>query len=97
MRVFLKSRKTGHYYSHSGQLDAECTRAMEFPSVPAATRHAVAANLAEVEIVLRCDYLSQEVFLPVVPEWGDMHDSLTRQITSLPPTYAPASAVVSLV
>jgi hypothetical protein len=64
MKVFLKSSTTGQYLSASGQFDTGPGKAMEFPSVQHATRHAVSGNLTNVEVVLRCDSLSQEVFLP---------------------------------
>jgi hypothetical protein len=79
MRVFLRSSKTGRYYGESGQLDAAFDNASEFPSVQAATRRALASKLREVEIVLRCDYLSQEVLLPVVPEWCDLDENRRRR------------------
>ena len=91
MRVFLKSSKTGRYYGDSGQLDAEFTEAIEFQSVQAATRHALFANLAGAEIALRCDYLSQEVVMPVVPEWCDLEERHTPELSVAAPADASAS------
>jgi hypothetical protein len=91
MRVFLRSSKTGRYYGESGKLDAEPGNAHEFPSVQAAARRALSAKLVGVKIALRCDYLSEEVFVPVVPEWCDFDENHRRQAsTSQAPLPAPA-------
>lgn len=89
MRVFLKSSKTGRYYGDSGQLDADPGKAIAFPSVQAAAKRALSASLAEAEIVLRCDYLSQEVLLSVVPEWCNVDENQRQRMRSV------ASAAVS--
>lgn len=79
MRVFLRSSTTGRYYGAGGRLDAEPGDALEFASVPVAARRACAAGLAGVHIVVRCDYLSQEVVMPMMPEWCDLDSSQSRE------------------
>ncbi len=93
MRVFLKSSTSGRYYGDSGKLDAETDKAIEFASVEAATKLALSAHLADAEIALRCDYFSQEVLLPVVPEWCDVAGNHRRRLSSTDPAAAsPMSA-----
>lgn len=72
MRVFLRERATGQYYRGLGRSGAGWVGALEFATVSAAARHAIAEQLSEVEIVLRCDYLDREVPLPVTPLWCDL-------------------------
>ena len=69
MRVLLKMRRTGLYYRGSGELAADHSQALEFESVPAAVRLALSSQLPDAEIALRCEYLTCEVPLPVLPEW----------------------------
>jgi hypothetical protein len=72
MRVFLRSKKTGLYRSDLKAWAAAPEEARGFVSVPQATRFALDASLPEVEIVLRCDLLPEEVVLPVLPEYCDV-------------------------
>ena len=85
MRILLRSSRTGRYYGDAGQPDAALGQAVEFPNVQTATKHALSARLADVEIALRCDYLSQEVLLPVVPEWGELDDNYLQRISTVTP------------
>ena len=82
MRVFLRSARSGRYYGDSGQVDAEPNKALEFPSVQAAMKHALSAKLTEVKVALRCDYLSQEVLLPVLPEWHDHFEQQRQRLAA---------------
>jgi len=90
MRVFLRSSQTGRYYGHTSRVDAEAGTAMEFPNVRAATEHALSAKLVEVKVALLCDYLSEEILLPVVPEWADANEDPKPQTSLLTPTAAAA-------
>jgi hypothetical protein len=85
MRILLRCSKTGRYYGDAGQADAIPGKAMEFPNVQAATRHALSARVRDVEIALRCDYLSEEVLLPVVPEWGELDETYLQRISTVTP------------
>ena len=93
MRILLRSSRTHRYYGDAGQLDAVLAQAVEFPNVQTATKHALSARLLDVEIALRCDYLSQEVLLPVVPEWGELDENHLQRISTATPA-DPAPALV---
>ena len=69
MRVFLKAKKTGLYYSGSGQPATELNQALEFANIAAAAKLALSENLLDVDISLRCDYLDREILLPLLPAW----------------------------
>ena len=93
MRIFLRSTRTGRYYGDSGQLDAVPGQAFEFPTVQAATKRALSAKLVDVDIVVRCEYLSQEVRLPVVPAWCELDENYLQRISTVTPadpSFAPA-------
>jgi len=47
------------YYRGSGRAYGGLGQALHFPSVSAAARLALIEGLADVEIVLRCDYLTR--------------------------------------
>ena len=71
MRVLLRNKKTRLYCDGSNGWAAAAGQAREFTSVPHATRFALDGSLAEIEIVVRCDLLAEEVTLPLVREWCD--------------------------
>ena len=72
MRVFLRSKKTGLYYTRSNEWAAAPGLAREFASVPHANSFALAGGLPQTEIVLRCDLLEEEVTMPLVSELRDL-------------------------
>ena len=71
MRVFLRNKKTRLYCAESNRWAAAVGQAIHFTSVPHAARFARDGKLAEVEVVLRCDLLEEEVAVPLVPGWCD--------------------------
>jgi hypothetical protein len=77
MRVFLRSKKAGLYYGGAGGLTPALDEALEFASVPAAARLALSEKLPDVQIALRCDYLSHEVLLPVLSLWCEVNTDHT--------------------
>jgi hypothetical protein len=85
MRVYLRMRTTGLYYGGAGQGSARLDGAVEFASLPEAARYAIAQQLSDAEIVLRCDCVDREVPLPVMPIWCDMDRSHGTSLRSPPP------------
>jgi hypothetical protein len=75
MRVFLKTKSTQRYYRGFDQPAAELSEALEFASIPAAAKHALAEKLLDVEIALRCDYLDREILLPLLPVWCELDET----------------------
>lgn len=53
---------------------AEAEQAFDFASVPRAARFAFDQEVLEAEIVVRCDLLEQEVVVPLLAEWCDLHE-----------------------
>jgi hypothetical protein len=72
MRVFLRTKRTGLYYRSPGELCVGLREASQFASIPAAAQYALAKQLEDVEIALRCDFLDREVLLPVMPAWCEL-------------------------
>jgi hypothetical protein len=72
MRVFLKSKRTGRYYSEASQPGTESGVARDFGTVRAATDFALAQQLQEMQIALRWDSWQHEILLPVLPEWREL-------------------------
>jgi hypothetical protein len=73
MRVLLRNRKTGLYCTNSNAWAATASQALDFASVPQATRFALDGNLPETEIVLKSDLLPDEVVVPLLSEWCDLN------------------------
>ena len=73
MRVFLRNTKTRLYCADSNRWAAALGQALDFTSVPHATRFALDERLPEIEIVVRYDSLEEEVTVPLLPEWCDFH------------------------
>jgi len=69
MKVFLRNTKTGLYCTGSDGWVATEQQALDFTTVPQATRFALDEPSPETEIVLRSDLLPDEVVVPVIPEW----------------------------
>jgi hypothetical protein len=73
MRVFLRNTKTRLYCADSNGWAAAAGQAFDFTSVPHAARFALDERLPEIEIVVRYDSLEEEIAVPLVPEWCDLH------------------------
>jgi hypothetical protein len=73
MRVFLRHKKTRLYCATHDAWAVAITQARLFNNVPQAARFAFEQEVPEAEIVVRCDLLEQEVALPLLPEWCDLH------------------------
>ena len=71
MRVFLRNKKTRLYCAESRGWTAAVGEAVSFTSVPHAARFARDRKLPELEVVVKCDTLPDEVTVPLVPEWCD--------------------------
>ena len=72
MRVLLRHKRTGFYSGGSiGWVDST-SQALDFSSVPKATRFALDENLSAAEIVLKSDVLPDEVVMPVLSEWSGL-------------------------
>jgi hypothetical protein len=74
MRVYLRNRESRLYYAASDGWAAARTQALVFRSVRQAARFAIDEKVPEVEIVLRSDLLEEEVTLPLIPQWCDIHE-----------------------
>jgi hypothetical protein len=61
--------KTGCYCAGAYEWVASAGEALDFSSVPKATRFALDENLSAAEIVLKSDLLPDEVVVPVLSEW----------------------------
>jgi hypothetical protein len=72
MRVFLRNKKTRLYCAGANGWAAAIGQAVEFDSIPQATRFAIDGRMPETEVVVRCDLLAEEVALPLLPEWRDL-------------------------
>ena len=64
--------KTRLYRADSNGWAAAAGQALDFTSVPHAARFARDEKLPEAEIVVRCDFLAEEVALPLLPEWCNL-------------------------
>lgn len=71
MRVLLRNKKTRLYSTESNGWAAIVGQAFDFTSVPHAARFALDKRLPEIEIVLKCDTLPDEVVMQVIPEYCD--------------------------
>ena len=71
MRVFLRNIQSRLYWAESNGWVPVSWQAFDFTSFPQAARCALSACLAEVEIVVMCDSLQDEVIMPVLPEYCD--------------------------
>jgi hypothetical protein len=69
MRVFLRNRQTRLYCAAADRWTVVLAEAFAFSDIQHATRFALDQKLPEVEIVVRCDLVDQEVAMPLLPEW----------------------------
>ena len=74
MRVLLRNKQTRLYCASSNGWTSATAQAILFTSVRQAARFALEERVPEAEIVVRCDLLEQEVALPLLPEWCDVHE-----------------------
>jgi hypothetical protein len=74
----LKRKSAGDYYQGPGQFAAEPVAALLFASVPAAARFALVEQMPDAVIVLRSDYLAEEIRLPVLREWVELEERQQR-------------------
>jgi len=72
MRVFLRNTKTRLFCAGADRWAVTREQALTFDNVAQATDFAFNENVLEAEIVLRCDLLSREVVMPLLPEWRDL-------------------------
>jgi hypothetical protein len=71
MRVMLRNKKTGLYCAAANEWTGAIGQALDFLSVPHAARFARDGNLPELEAVVKCDSLPDQVAVPLVPGWCD--------------------------
>jgi hypothetical protein len=70
MRVFLQHTETRLYYAEFNRRVSAPSRALDFASIPTATKFALEQKLTRMEIVLNWHTEPDcEVRLPVLPEW----------------------------
>ena len=69
MRVFLRNTETGLYCAGPKRWVASELRALDFTSVPQATRFAFEQSPSGMEIVLISEVLPDQIVVPVIPEW----------------------------
>jgi len=74
MRVFLRHKQTRFYCAPANRWAATTAQALLFISVRHAAKFAFDQNLPQAEIVVWCDVLEQEVTVPLIPEWCDLHE-----------------------
>ena len=83
MKVLLRARKTGLYYRGPREFTPEPSQALEFSSIAAGARLALAARLPDVDIALTSESPGCEVLLPVLPMWCET-DQNQPQTTGKP-------------
>ena len=69
MRVFLRNKQSRVYWADSDGWVVGGEHAFDFIKVPRAARFALHECSAEMEIVLKCGLLPDEVIMPVLPEY----------------------------
>lgn len=89
MRVLLRNKQTRRYCAGPNEWAAVIAQALIFSSVQHAAKFAFNEKVQEAEIVVRCDLVEQEVALPLLPEWCELHDPGSVPRTSEPAPPAP--------
>ena len=74
MRVYLRNRQTRLYCASPKGWAVAIAQALLFSSVRQAARFAFHERVPETEIVIRSELLDEEVILPLLPEWCDLHE-----------------------
>ena len=69
MRVFLRNRQTRLYYGGPTEWAATVDQAHQFTSVSHAARFGLDHTLPDIELLLACYTLPDEIAMPVLPEW----------------------------
>ena len=69
MRVFLRNKQTRLYYAGPTGWADSAGQALQFTSVSQAARFGLDHSLPDIELVLACYTLPDEVAMPLVPEW----------------------------
>ena len=71
MKVYLRDRKTKHYYAAFGRTSPATKHALDFTNVGLASKFALDLELPEMEIVLSYANHVHEVSLPVLLQWHE--------------------------
>jgi hypothetical protein len=69
MRVFLRNKQTRVYYAGPSEWAATAELAHQFISVSHAARFGLDHSLPDIELILTCYTLPDEIAMPLLPEW----------------------------
>jgi hypothetical protein len=69
MRVFLRNKHTRLFYAGPAGWADTAGQALQFTSVSEAARFGLDQSLPDIELVLSCYTLPDEIAMPLLPEW----------------------------
>lgn len=69
MRVFLRNRRSRLYYAGPRGWADTAGQALQFTSVAQTARFGLDHSLPDIELILTCYTLPDEIVMPLVPEW----------------------------
>jgi hypothetical protein len=64
MKLYLRHKKTGKYYSEKGEWIKKASEALAFATVPAARRHAAKKGLKSANVVLKGKGIYAQMEMP---------------------------------
>jgi hypothetical protein len=71
MRVFLRNKQTRLFYAGPSGWADTAGQALQFTSVSQAARFGIDHSLPDIELVLACYTLPDEIAMPLLLEWCD--------------------------